>query len=138
LDLLNTYRSYLQVTIALSLIHTLRSSLQHALSVLSLLYVHRLSPGNGFQRRSILSFRVQVPLLTGDCLTTNSVHQLTPRLAAISHQSPTLLTAFSRLSPNSSCSSLYSLGTDRTQNAASNTSIVDCACCRPLPSNGFV
>jgi hypothetical protein len=60
LDLLNTYRSQLQVTIALSLIHTLYNSLQHALSLLSLLYLHRLSPGNGFQRRSFISFRVHV------------------------------------------------------------------------------
>jgi hypothetical protein len=55
----------LQVTtcIVLSLIHTLYNSLQHALSLLGLLYLHRLTPGNGFQRRSFLSFRVHV--LTG-------------------------------------------------------------------------
>jgi hypothetical protein len=52
------FTEYLQiVTIAL---HTLYNSLQHALSLLSLLYLHRLSPGNGFQRRSFLSFRVHV------------------------------------------------------------------------------
>jgi hypothetical protein len=48
------------VTTALSLIHTLCSSLKHALSFLSLLCLHRLSPGNGSQRRRSLSFRVHV------------------------------------------------------------------------------
>jgi hypothetical protein len=46
-----------------TLIHTLCSSLENALGLLSLLYLHRLSPGNGFQRRSFLDFRVHV--LTG-------------------------------------------------------------------------
>jgi hypothetical protein len=45
------------VTISLSLIHTYYSSLQHALSLLNLLCVHRLSPGNGSQRRRFLGFR---------------------------------------------------------------------------------
>jgi hypothetical protein len=47
----------------LSLIHTSCNSLQHSLRLLSLLYLHRLSPGNGFQRRSFLSHRVH--FLTG-------------------------------------------------------------------------
>jgi hypothetical protein len=38
-------------------IHTLYNSLQHVLNILSLLCLHWLSPGNGFQRRSFLSFR---------------------------------------------------------------------------------
>jgi hypothetical protein len=62
LYLLSAYRTQLQVTIALSLIHTIYNSLQHALSLFSLLCLHQL-PGNGFQRRSFLSFRVHV--LTG-------------------------------------------------------------------------
>jgi hypothetical protein len=35
-------------------------SLQHVRSLLDLLYLHRLSPGNGFQHRSFLSFSVNV------------------------------------------------------------------------------
>jgi hypothetical protein len=38
--------SYLQLITALALIHTLYNSLQHALSLLSLRCLHRLSPGN--------------------------------------------------------------------------------------------
>jgi hypothetical protein len=45
---------------ALPLIHTRYNLLEHALSLFSLLYLHRLSPGNGFQRRSFLGFRVYV------------------------------------------------------------------------------
>jgi multidrug efflux pump subunit AcrB len=59
---LRTYRSYLQVTIALSLFHSFHNSLHLTPSLLSLLYLHQLSPGNGFQRRSVLSFRI--PVLT--------------------------------------------------------------------------
>jgi hypothetical protein len=36
------------------------SSLQHALNLLSLMYLHQSLSGNGFQRRSFLSFRVHV------------------------------------------------------------------------------
>jgi hypothetical protein len=57
-------------TIGMSLIHTLYNSLQQALRLLSLLYLHRLSPGNGFQRRSFIGFRVHV--LTGRRLSHNS------------------------------------------------------------------
>jgi hypothetical protein len=71
LDLLNTCRSYTQVTIALSLIHTLRNLLQYALSLLSVLCRHLLS-GNVFQHRKFFSYRVQrlLSLLTGVCPTT--------------------------------------------------------------------
>jgi hypothetical protein len=41
LDLLKAYRSQLQVTIALSLIHALGSSLRHALNLSSLLCLHQ-------------------------------------------------------------------------------------------------
>jgi hypothetical protein len=40
--------------------YTLYNSLQQALSVLSLLCLRRLSPGNGFQRRRTLNFCVHV------------------------------------------------------------------------------
>jgi hypothetical protein len=46
------------VAIALPLIHTHYNLLPQAVRILSVLYLHRLSPGNGFQRRSSLSFRV--------------------------------------------------------------------------------
>jgi hypothetical protein len=52
-------------------IHALYNSLQLSLSLLSLLNLHRLSRGNGFQRRSLLSFRIQV--LTGQRLSPNSL-----------------------------------------------------------------
>jgi hypothetical protein len=57
MGLLNTYKSLLRVTIALTLIHTLCSSLQHVPSLLSLLRVHRL-PGIRFQRCRSLDFHV--------------------------------------------------------------------------------
>jgi hypothetical protein len=46
------------------------------------------------------------------------------RLVAISHQSPTLLTAVSRLSRNRSRSLLYSLGMYRTENTSPNNSSI--------------
>jgi hypothetical protein len=62
--LLFRYIEHLRVvTTAPSLTHALYSLLQHVQSLLSLLYLRRLSPGNGFQRRSFLSFRIHV--LTG-------------------------------------------------------------------------
>jgi hypothetical protein len=57
------------------------------------------------------------------------------RLAAISHQPPTLLTAVSRLSRNGSWSSLYSLGTDETEITASNSTPL-LRVIQPLPING--
>jgi hypothetical protein len=63
LDCVIGYTEFLQIintNIDLSLIHTLYNLLQHTLSFLSMLYLHRLSPGNGFQRRSFLSFRVHI------------------------------------------------------------------------------
>jgi hypothetical protein len=49
-----------EVSITLLLIHTIYNSLQHALIRLNILYRHRLSPGNGFERRSFFTFRVHV------------------------------------------------------------------------------
>jgi hypothetical protein len=87
-------RNY-ELSIALSLIYTLYNSLQHAQSLLNLLCLHRLSPSNSFQHRSFLRGSVFTSLLAGECLTTNSLFQLTPRLAAISHQPPAVLTGVS-------------------------------------------
>jgi hypothetical protein len=148
------------------LIHTLCSSPQHVQSVLSLLYLHQLLPGNGFQCRSFLGFHVYVlmgwqlfhnsfiaptdymftSLWAGNCFTTHSLHQLTTclrpygpatvsqlihctnwltrRLAAISHQPPTLLTAVWRVSRNHSSALLHSLGTNRTENMSPNSSSI--------------
>jgi hypothetical protein len=78
----------------LSLIDTLYNTLQHALRLLSLLYLHQFSPCNCFQCLSFLSF-VSMFLLVGSCL-------ITTRLVAISHQPPTLHTAISRLSQSKS------------------------------------
>jgi hypothetical protein len=64
----------LQVTIALSLIHTLCSSLQDVLNPFSLLYRHRMPPGNGFQRRTFLLLRVPElsPCLSYQLLTATA------------------------------------------------------------------
>jgi hypothetical protein len=69
------------------------NSLHHALSLLSLLYLHRLSPDNGFQRRSFPYW-----------------------LATVTQLTPTILTAVSILCCNRHCSSLHSLNTDRIEN----------------------
>jgi hypothetical protein len=55
-------------------------------------------------------------LLAGNRLTTQSLLQLSPRLACISHKLHTLLTAISRLACSCSYSSLCSLRTDGTKN----------------------
>jgi hypothetical protein len=87
--------------IALWLIHTLCSSLRHVLNILS-----------------SVSSPMDVPLLPGS---------RPRRLAANSHQLPTLLIAVLRLPSNVSWSSVYNLGTDRTENTASNSyAIVAC------------
>jgi hypothetical protein len=58
-------------------------------------------------------------------------------MTAISHQTLTIPTVVSRLSCNRSCSSLYSLCTDRTENTASNSSpFLHARLFRLLPSNG--
>jgi hypothetical protein len=59
----------LQVTLALSLLHTLTSTLQHVLNLLSPLCLHQSLSGNGFQRHISLNFRVHV--LTGRRLSHN-------------------------------------------------------------------
>jgi hypothetical protein len=72
----------------MSLIHTPCSSLQHVRSLLSLLCPHRSFPGDGFPFSCSRSYRlVTIPQIT-HC--SNSV---TPRLVAISHQSPIVVTA---------------------------------------------
>jgi hypothetical protein len=78
----------------LLLIHTLYSTLQHALSLLSLLCLHWLSPGNGFQCCRSLSFWVQQLLssLAGVYLATNS-----------STRSQSHVTANGQLASQSSC-----------------------------------
>jgi hypothetical protein len=60
------------------------------------------------------------------CLVTssNSGRSSTLGLAAISHQTPTLLTAISGLSHNGSWSSLYNPGTNHTENTISNSSSI--------------
>jgi hypothetical protein len=118
LDILNTYKSSLQVTIALSLIHTLCNSLQHALILLSLLNPHRLSPENGCERRSVLSFRVHV--LTGRWLFHNSLNS-----RVILDKDRIVI------SPNSS-SIVAARAIART---AYRTPFL-CYCLRPLPSKG--
>jgi hypothetical protein len=90
----------------------------HLTSFLSLLYLDWLSPGNSFHAVAS-SASVFTPLLTGNCLTPNSLLQ-----------PPTLLTDISRLLSNGSWPLLYSLGTDHTQNNASDSSsVVACVCC---------
>jgi hypothetical protein len=65
--------------------------------------------------QSAVSSQVDVPVLPDSG----------PRwLVAISHKPPPRLTAVSRLSRNHSCSSLYSLGTNRTGNISPNSSFV--------------
>jgi hypothetical protein len=59
---------WLQVTITLLLNHTLSISVQHVLSLHSLLCLHWLS-GNGFQHRRSLNFHVHI--LTGRQLFHN-------------------------------------------------------------------
>jgi hypothetical protein len=87
LDLVTTYRSKLQLTIALSLIHTLYNSLEHALSVLSLLCLHQSLSGNSFQHRCYLRFCVHA--ITGRWLSPNQLNasfhstELTPLTACL-------------------------------------------------------
>jgi hypothetical protein len=67
-------RSY----VTLAIIHALYNSLEHTLYLFSLLCLHRLWPGNGFQRCSFLNFHVHA--LTGRRLSPN---QLNTRLALL-------------------------------------------------------
>jgi hypothetical protein len=161
--------------ITISLIQTLCSSLQHALCLLSLLCLHQ-SSGNAFQWQTFpflwvleLSLCLSYQLLTATAhkdwtaavlkvtnSLTHSLHWLTPRLVAISHQSPTLLAVISRLSSNDGWPPSYSLGMDHIEKTSCNSSSIaasssyrmDCVentasqwlhCCvtNLLPSNGF-
>jgi hypothetical protein len=72
----------LQVTIALSLIHTLYNSLQHILSILSLLCLHQSLPDNGFQRHMFPVFWVLElsPCLSFQLLTATAHNDWTPVL----------------------------------------------------------
>jgi hypothetical protein len=56
--ILNSYKAQIHLTIALWRIHALYHSLHLILCLLSLLCLHRLSPGSGSQRRRFLGFRV--------------------------------------------------------------------------------
>jgi hypothetical protein len=58
-------------------------------------------------------------------LTHQPTHSTTPtpRLAAITHQPPTLLSVVSRLSRNRTSFSFYSLCTDRIENTSLNVSV---------------
>jgi hypothetical protein len=87
------------------------------------MHLQWLSPSDGFQRRSFLSFRLHFPYWTATISQlTHYSNWLIPRLAAISHQPSTLLTAVSRLPRNRSSCSSYNLGTDRTENTSPNSS----------------
>jgi hypothetical protein len=100
--------------------------------------------GNGFQRQTVpslwildlssawatatINWRPANTLWTLSRFSTRNLlwlyssEWLTPRLAAISHQPPTLPTAVSGLASDGSWPSLYSFGTDLTENASSNSS----------------
>jgi hypothetical protein len=60
---------------------TVVNSLQHALSLFSLLYFHRLLPGNGFQHHSFLTFHVHflTCLLSHNLLNSRHVLLITPQ-----------------------------------------------------------
>jgi hypothetical protein len=79
--------------------------------VLSLIHTLQFTIARTKSSQSAVSSPVDVPLLLGSC---------PHRLAAISHQPPTL-TAISRLPCNGTWSLLYSLIMDRTENTASNS-----------------
>jgi hypothetical protein len=72
----------MQLTIEISLIHTLYNSLQHPLSLPSLLCLHQSLSGNGFQHRSFLSFCVHALIgrgLTPKYLNSGFVLLITSR-----------------------------------------------------------
>jgi hypothetical protein len=81
LYLLITYKSQLQVTVALSLIHALFSPLEHVLSLLSLLCLHQSLSGDGSQQCLLLPC-----LPPGDYLTSQSKNYVTTddQLASLS------------------------------------------------------
>jgi hypothetical protein len=87
--------------------------------VFSLLLLHQSLPGDGSQQRPLLP-----------CSRSY-------RLATVPQQTPTLLTTVSRFFSNGSLPSLHSLGTDPTENAASNrSSIAACVSVATITSNG--
>jgi hypothetical protein len=69
LDLLNTYRLLLQVTITLSLICSRCSSLQYVLSLLILLCLHQSLPGDGYQPCPLFPCSRSYRLVTASKLT---------------------------------------------------------------------
>jgi hypothetical protein len=99
------FNRLLQVTIVLLLIHTLCSSLQHVLSLLSPLCRHQSLSDNSINMQKIpqilgshfmSSLAVPYPTAASG-LTSLASNCRTPRLGAISHYLPSLLTAVSRL-----------------------------------------
>jgi hypothetical protein len=96
----------------------------HSLPFISLLYLHRLSPGNGFQRRSFLSFHGHI--LTSRRLSYNSLIAPTDQFPGWrpSHTNLLLFSLPSQDSRNRNRSPLYSFGTDRTENIASSSSSI--------------
>jgi hypothetical protein len=100
-----------------SVIYTHYNSLQHAVSLLSLLYLNWLLPGNSFQCHSFLSFHVHI--LTGRQLSHNSLPGWGP-----SHTNFLVFSLLSQISRNHSCCSLYSLGMDHVENTGSNSSYI--------------
>jgi hypothetical protein len=74
------------------------------------------------------STSIFISLLTGICLTINSLHQLT-NLQAGSHLAPTS-------SSSCSCFTLYGPGMDCVQNATSQ--LFHCCVANLLPRNGCV
>jgi hypothetical protein len=114
-----------QVTTALSLIHTPCSSLQHALSLLSLLCVNQSSANGGL---SLYLVPELPPCLSYQLTRTEpqrSSNWLTHSLTNSLHCTNSTTRSFD----------WYSLGVDHIGNTASNSTFI--VACRPLHSNGF-
>jgi hypothetical protein len=106
------------------LIHTLSISLHHVQSLLSLLYLHWLLPGNGFQCCNFLSFSIHV--LTGQQLSQNSFIAPTdePPGWQPCHTNPLLVSLPSQDSCNYSCSSLHTLIMDCIESTSPKSSSI--------------